>query len=73
MQDRTDNRMAGIVRRGIVIDAGLGSVRAWSYMTGYGVPEPVISRVLRDLEACRIEDKEAREQGAMRPYRWLRA
>lgn len=72
MQERTDSRMAGIVRRGIVIDAGLGSVRAWSYMTGHGVPEPVISRVLRNPEGCRIEDKEARQEGAMPPYRWVR-
>ena len=72
MRDRTDSTMAGIVRRGIVIDAGLGSVRAWSYMTSRGVPGPVIWRVLRDLDACRPEDKQARQQGQVPPRRWFR-
>ena len=71
MQDRTDSTMAAIVRRGIVIDAGLGSVRAWSNMTGHAVAEPATSRVLRYPEACRAEDKEARQQGALPPYRWM--
>jgi hypothetical protein len=57
--------------RGIVIDARLGSVRAWSYMIGHDVPVPIVARVLRDHAQCRREDRAARREGGRSAIDWL--
>jgi hypothetical protein len=46
MELRTNLEMAHEIENGLVVDEVQGSVAAWAYLEGHGIPSPIIARVL---------------------------
>jgi len=59
---RNNHTLENIVQLGIAEDALRGSVSAWVFMNDWGVPRPVILRVLVDPSRRRQSDTQGRNR-----------
>lgn len=65
-KERCNSHLELAVRCGLIIDAELGSLSAWTFMANSGVSEDVIARVLLTNEERRKSDQVALEVAQMR-------
>jgi hypothetical protein len=65
-KERCDSQLELTVRCGLVIDAELGSLSAWTFMANSGVSEDIISRVLLTSEERRESDQIALQVAEIR-------